>query len=140
MRFRRDSLFFWEGQIPCIILPFVGLAVLPMLGWQFSLFCLLFSCFFIWINLKQCNEMITIDETGIRCQKSDKQLWAYEWEHIAALKRGSRFRWPSIEVITYDKYGKPEQFALPDHYFLLGRAAKKALRQYHPLKDHSPDQ
>jgi len=83
------------------------------------------------VNPKLHNEYISINEVGISCQKARKQLWAYKWEDIAELKKGSRFLMPSIEVIAYNKCGKLEQYAHAEHYFQLSGVARKALKHYY---------
>ena len=90
----------------------------------------------IFVNPKLYNEFITINETGISCQKSGKELWAYTWDRVAELKRSSRFLMPSMEVIAYNKYGESEHYAQANHYFQLGKTAREAVRRYYtPIKE-----
>lgn len=83
------------------------------------------------VSPKLDREYITIDEWGITCKEGDQLRWSFDWAYIADLRRSSRFRLPSIEVIPYDASGQPEPFASDRHYFQLGRAAKKALSMYY---------
>ena len=115
------------------ILPWL---MLPVLGvWITLAFSLVFAIFAILSSIL-CNEYILMDEVGVSCQASGKVLWEYEWERIAELKRSSRYLYPSMEVITYNKFGKPEQADGSRNYFQLGRAARKAVAQYYKPKEH----
>lgn len=140
MTFRKDSFLFYEIQISSIIMAILCLPFISILGAGLALLYAFPFVVLMLVNPKLRNEFITIDEIGISCQKSGMQLWAYEWDRIARLKRGSRFLMPSIEVITYNKCGEPEQFALPNHYFQLGRTARKAIGQYYMPKENSLNQ
>lgn len=130
MIFRKNSLLFYQSEIVCIIMATLCLALIPMLG-GISFLYMLPLLVLILVNPLLHNEFVVINEAGISCQKSGKQLWAYEWGSIAELKRSSRFLMPSVEIIVYDKHGGSEQFALPDQYFQLGKAAKEAIKRYY---------
>ena len=114
--------------------------MIPFLGSGLALLCAFPFAILIPVSPRLYNEFITINEAGISCEKAGTKLWTYTWDRVAELKKSFRFRTPSIEVITYCKSGAPEPFALPNHYFQLGRAARKALKQYYKPKDHSLDQ
>lgn len=117
------------------------LTIIPMLGVKFALLIMFPFIVLIFVNPKLHNEFITINETGILCQKSGKQLWAYEWDRIAELKRSSRFLLPSIEVIALNKYGISEHRVLDDsNYFQLGRPAREAIKRYYKPTEHSLNQ
>lgn len=131
MMFRKDALLFYQSEIFYIIVAILCLALIPILGLEVSLLYMFPFIVLILVNPKLHNEFITIDETGISCQKSGKQSWAHAWSDIAELKRSSRYLMSSIEVIVYNQYGETEQFAFPNHYFQLGRAAKKAIQRYY---------
>lgn len=121
----------YELRIYFAIFLLLFLGLIPLLGiWVFLSVSLLFLTLFIWI-LKLQDEWITINEKGILCNKRGIQLWAYDWNSIAELRKSSRFRMPSIEVIGYDKDGTPEQFSQQEHYFQLGKTAKKAIEQFY---------
>lgn len=130
MVFRKNSLLFYQGQIFYIIMAILCIVCGFFLDVWISLLCALPFVFLITINPKMHSEIIIIDETGILCQKSKNQLWKYEWEDIAELKKTSRYLLPSIEIIAYNKRGKSEQFAKPGHYFQLCKVAKKAIAQF----------
>jgi len=130
MIFRKDSLLFYQSEIIYIIISVLCLTIIPILGLGLSLMYMFPFVVLILINPKLYNEYITMNATGISCQKSGKQLWAYEWDSIVELKRSSRYLLPSVEIIVYDKNGKPEQFARTNHYFQLGRTAKEAIKRY----------
>ena len=90
------------------------------------------------VSPKLDREYITIDEWGISCKEGDRLRWSFDWAHIAELRRSSRFRLPSVEVIPYDASGQPEPFASDRLYFQLGRSAKKALSMYYAQTDDVP--
>lgn len=104
MTFRKDSISFLRERIILIISSFVSLAALPVVGWQFTLAFVLFFCFFIWLSPKMYNEYLTINDVGISCCKSKKQIWAYEWDAIARLQRSSRYCLPSMEIMIETVY------------------------------------
>ena len=128
MRFRKDLLLFYQSNIAYIIaLILLLILVPPMPGILLALPFLIL----LLLNPILHSEYITIDETGISCSGAKGVLWAYPWESIASLKKGSRFLLPSIEIISFDKQGAPEQYAAPGHYFQLGHHAKRALLRYY---------
>lgn len=131
MMFRKNTLLFYQSEIFYFVMAILCLALFPMLGLGLSLLYVFPFAVLMLVNPKLHNEFITINEIGISCQRSGIQLWAYEWDTIAGLKRSSRFLMPSIEVIPYNKCGEPEQFAMSNHYFQLGRAARKAVKRYY---------
>lgn len=139
MTFPKHSFLYHEIKYFPVAMILVCLALMPLMGTALSIFCIILCLIDLWLNTKMEHAFITIDETGIRCHQSGKEIWAHGWSDIAVLRKSSRLRRPSIEVITYDKYGKPEPFALPGHYFQLCKAAKGALRQYYIPKDNSLD-
>ena len=140
MIFRKDSLLFYQSEIFYIVMAILCLTLVPMMVGEISLLYLFPFLVLILVNPQLHNEFIAINETGISCQKSGKQLWAYEWLSIAELKRSSRFLMPSIEVIAYNKYGESERFALPNQYFQLGRTAREAIKRYYKPTEHPQNQ
>lgn len=140
MIFRKDSLLFYESEIFYVAMAILCLIFIPILGLGLSLIFMFPFIVLILVNPKLHNEFIAINEAGILCQKSGKQLWAYEWDSIAELKRSSRYLMPSIEVIPFNKYREAEQFAEPNHYFQLGKAAREAIKQYYKPAGHSQNQ
>lgn len=131
MTFRKDTFIYYELEILSIVMLLACLGLIPVLGIGFPLLNAVLFVILLLVNPRLQNEYITINEAGIICQKSGTQLWAYEWDQIAELRKSSRYRMPSVDVITYCKSGKPEPFSLPNHYFQLGRTARKALKQYY---------
>lgn len=140
MIFRKDSLLFYQSEIFYIVIVILCLTLIPILGIEISLLYMFPFIVLILVNPKLHNEFITIDDTGISCQKSGNQLWAYGWDCIAELKRSSRFLMPSIEVVAYNKYGESERFALPNQYFQLGRTAREAIKRYYKPTEHPLNQ
>lgn len=139
MMFRKNSLLFYHSEILSIIIAILSLVIVPTLRIMSILFIFPLIAFIL-ANPQLHNEFITINETGISCQQSGKQLWAYEWDSIAELRKSSRFMLPSIEVIVYNKYGEAEKFALHNQYFQLGRTARKAVKQYYKPTEHPLNQ
>lgn len=131
MTFRKDAILYYELELFCIVMALSCLGLMRFLGMGFALLSAVPFVILTLVNPRLHNEYITINEAGIMCRRSGAQLWAYEWDSIAKLKRSSRFRLPSVEVIPYCKSGEMEPFSLPGHYFQLGRAARKALKQYY---------
>ena len=125
MVFRKDSLLFFQSEIFYIAVMMLGFAC--PLGSTLSFLCVSFSAVFIAITPRMHGEYMTINETGISCWESGSRLWGYEWKEITALKKGSRYMLPSIEILVYDKNGMPETYAAPGHYFQLDRKARFAV-------------
>lgn len=140
MMFRKDSLLFYQSEIFYIIAVISCLMLIPVLKIEISLLYMFPFIILTLVNPQLHNEYITIDETGISCQKSGKQIWAYGWNCIAELKRSSRFLMPSIEVIAYNEQGEINNFAYPNQYFQLGRAAREAIERYYNPTEHSANQ
>ncbi len=131
MKFRKNSLLFYQSEFLYIFMAVLCLAVIPIFkSFMFLGGTFLFALLAV-INTKLYNEFIVINEIGISCQRSGDQLWSYEWDMVADLKRSTRFLLPSIEVIVYDKSGTPKCFAENDHYFHLGKTAKNAVNKYY---------
>lgn len=137
MTFRKKAILYYELEIFCIVMMPLCLGLIPLLGLGLSLLSALPFVVLLLANPKLYNEYITMNELGITCRKAGVQLWAYDWDSVACLKKVSRFRVPSVEVIAYNKSGNPEQYCIPDHYFQLGRAARRALRQYYKSEENS---
>ena len=135
MTFRKNALLFCESTVFFAVCVILCLVMIPFSGFGSSILNAFPFLILILVNPRLYNEFITINETGIMCQRSGEQLWAYKWDSVAMLKKSSRFRMPSVEVITYQKSGEPEPFSLPNHYFQLGGAARKAIAQYYKPKD-----
>lgn len=138
MTFRKNCLMFRDMQISCIIAVVLGLVSYTMI--LESWLCLFLTAILLIVfiaNPKQMNEYITINEEGIFCCKTDKQLWAYKWDSIAELKQSSRFRQPSVEIILYPSAIESENCHLSERYFQLGHVAKEALKKYYQPKENA---
>ena len=131
MTFRKNSFLFYESEISYIAIIIVCVVLIELLGVVWYLLGILPLVVLILVNPIMHNEFITINENGISCWKSGKNMWKYEWNSISQLKRSSRFRMPSIEIIGYNKYGEAEQYAIDGHYFQFGKTAKKAIEKYY---------
>lgn len=131
MVFRKDSLLFYQCRIFYIIMGIASLLFIPTVGLELFLLYVSIPVLLFLLNPQMYNEFITINEMGISCHRSKKLLWSYEWDRIAELRKSSRYLLPAIEVITFNKHGEPEQYALPAQYFQLGKAAKEAIKQYY---------
>lgn len=131
MTFRKDSLLFYQDTVIYVIFILSFLAIIPFSGLGLPLLCAFPFVVLLLVNKKTYNEWITINADGIICQESGTQFCAFKWNEIAELRKSSRFLLPSVEVITYSKSGEPEPFGTYDHYFQLGKEARKAVAQYY---------
>lgn len=131
MTFRQDSLLFCQSETFYIMMVILCMALLPMIGVGLTLICALPFVVLALANPRIHNAFVTIDDFGISCNKAGELIWEYEWDHIADLRRSNRFMLPSIEVIAYSSYGKPEQYSLHNHYFQLGRKARIAIEKHY---------
>lgn len=131
MVFRKDALLYFCSQTFYIALILLSSVLIPIVGFGLAFLCGFPFLLLLPINPALYNEFITLDESGISCQKTEKEVWRYRWDEIAELKRGSRFLLPSIEIIAYSRNGTPEQFASPGHYFQHSKAAKMAINKYY---------
>lgn len=138
MSFRKNSVLFYENIILLAALSLLMIAVGLVTNFPILCLCAVPLLIVALVSLKLDREYITIDEWGISCKEGDRLRWSFDWAHIAELRRSSRFRLPSVEVIPYDASGQPESFASDRHYFQLGRAAKKALSMYYAQADDVP--
>lgn len=87
MTFRKNSLLFYQSEILYIAMDILCLTLIPILGVGISILYMLPFIVLILVNPKLYNELITIDETGISCEKAGYQIWAYRWDCIAELKK-----------------------------------------------------
>lgn len=132
MTFRKNAIEFHQRYTYCLILIILNISLIPTLGLVLSI---LFAAPFLGLALMSSkieSEFITINENGISCTNTEKKLWEYQWEEIAELRKSSRFRSPSVEVIIYSRNREPEDYALPNQYFQLSKSAKEALSCYAP--------
>ena len=140
MTFRKNALLFYERTVSCAFIVLLSLALIPFSGIGTSLLCSFPFVVLVLVTPLLEKEYITINEDGIECHKSGTLLWAFKWNEIAELRKSSRFLLPSIEVITYSKLGEPEPFGTYDHYFQLGKEARKAVNQYYKPIEKSSNQ
>ena len=156
MTFRKDSLLYYECKIANIVLAILCLAIIPLyssgtvsaqgsehlLLWGISVFSFLVFVVLTWANPKLHNEFVTIDEVGISCQKAGKQIWAYKWDEILALKKSSRYNWPSMEIVVpspsiiWDTCRDIEHARCSGDYFQLCKTAKQALEKFYKPKEY----
>ena len=129
MSFRKNSVLFYENIILLAALSLLMIAVGLVTNFPMLCLCAVPLLIVALVSPKLDREYITIDEWG------DQLRWSFDWAHIAELRRSSRFRLPSVEVIPYDASGQPEPFASDRLYFQLGRSAKKALSMYYAQTD-----
>ena len=128
MTFKKTALTTRAHVIFNIVMTIMSAALFRFIGmWIFFCTVVMFIVAVI-ADPIQNNELITIDENGISCEKSGKQIWMYKWDEIAKLERSNRFQRPSVEIVTWDD---PYQPARSDHYFELCKPAKEALKQYY---------
>lgn len=125
MSFRKNSILFYENVILLAALSLLMIAVGLVKNFPILCLCAVPLLIVALVSPKLDREYITIDEWGITCKEGDQLRWSFDWAYIADLRRSSRFRLPSIEVIPYDASGQPEPFASDRHYFQLGRAREK---------------
>lgn len=131
MMFRKNSLLFFQSEIFYIVMTVLSLVLTLSLGVGVSFVYGIPFAVLALANPKLHNEIITIDERGILCQKDKIQIWAYEWECIAEFKQSSRFLFPAIEVVTNDTCEKKSQIPAANHYFQLCKTARKAIEKYY---------
>ena len=123
MVFQKNSLLFFESQIIYILLSVSSAFIIPVLDigtWILFFIPLLVLTL---INPLFFREYIKIDEKGIKCFNSKGTLWEYEWSSISDIRRGSRYRLPTVELYTENIDNNEPN--LPVNYFQLGKSAKK---------------
>ena len=131
VRFRRDASLFYQGVVFFIAVAIACLVMFLFVRiWLFPVGSAVMALL-AWLTPSFYNDFITIDSHGIICENAGKQLWGYSWDSIAELRKGIHASTKAIYIIGYDKFGKPEPYAQLDRYFLLGKAAKEALKRYY---------
>ena len=128
MTFKRTALTTCAHEILNIVMAIMSAALFRVSGMWILFWTVVLFVVETLENPIRNNELVTIDESGISCTKSGKQIWMYKWDEIAKLERSNRFRRPSMEIVTRDD---PYQPARLDHYFELCKAAREALRLYY---------
>ena len=117
MTFRKDAILYYQIDLFCLLIVLLCLFLIPSWGFGLPLLYALPFIVLIPINKKLHSEYITIDEYGILCTRSGIQQWRYDWNSIAMLRKSTRFRLPSVEVITYNKTENADLSDLNNHYF-----------------------
>lgn len=134
MTFRKDSILFAEHLSACCIMVVV-FSVLLLISheWIMALFAL---CFVVFAALMPVvhNEFVTVDNEGIRCANKSKEIWKYTWKDIIKLKRSSRYRMPSVEIVIDEHANEVIPYDYSMHYFQLGKIARRAIAQYYKSK------
>lgn len=131
MTFRKDSIMFIEHlgafcamvTICITLLPIDQLGVMPFFALCFAILAALTPVIH--------NELVTVNDEGIRCTQKGKVIWEYAWADIIKLKRSSRYRMPSVEIVIDDHANEVVPFEFSEHYFQLGRTARKAITLYY---------
>ena len=134
MTFRKDSILFIEHLCGFSIMAIISIVLLlASQDWRMALLAL---CFVLFAALMPVihNEYVTVNNEGIRCAKKGKVMWEYAWDDIIKLKRSSRYRLPSVEIIIDDHANEIVPYDHSIHYFQLGRTARKAIDQYYKTK------
>ena len=137
MTFRRDDLLFREQIITNCIMFVLCVALIPLdrLG-VFPYISLLFILLIASTPFVH-NEFITIDAFGAVCKKRGEVLWSYRWEDIVRLKKSSRYRMSSVEIVTEIVSNEGTPYEYSEHYFQLGRKARKAIKMYYAMADNT---
>ncbi len=136
MTFRKDSLLFFSHLCMHCFMAVICIVLIPVD--QFGLLPFLSLMFLVFAALSPIvhNEFVTVDNGGILCRKRGKVIWEYKWDNIVKLKRSSRYRMPSVEIVTDDNASAVVPYDFSVHYFQLGNAARKAIEQYCKLKEN----
>lgn len=133
MRFRQQSINFWETQVSisvCLVISMIGMAINSAAIPAFLVPSLMLAAVLIteWV-MKQ--NYILMNEEGIFCYRGERLCWGYQWAEISELKIGKRFRHPSIDIILKPEYRfYRREFETMEAYFQLGSAAKEAIKLY----------
>lgn len=131
MTFRKNSIMFVEHLCVLCIMAVISIALLLMSQeWVMALFVLCFVAFAALMPVVH-NEFVTVDSEGIRCAQKNKVIWGYTWNDIIKLKRSSRYKMPSVEIVIDDHANEIIPYDQSIHYFQLGKTARKAIAQYY---------
>lgn len=136
MTFRKNGLLFAEHMVLCGLSAAVCIALWPIdqIGASPYLSLLFIACMLLTPLIH--SEFITINEDGIFCHRKGKQIWNYKWSEIGKLKKSSRFRMPSVEIVIDGHMNEAVPYDFSEHYFQLSRKAHKAIvRYYQPEND-----
>lgn len=134
MKFKQNSILFWEINITMFIFAVLSIVIVIIYGKSSIGIGIFLAILFLGVAVFHSfleRKFITINENGIACQKGEKVLWQYKWAEIQKLKKSNRFRNPSVEIILKNQQ---EPYGETDYYFQLGFKAKKAVKMYCPFK------
>lgn len=136
MTFRKDELLFREQIISYCVMLVVFIALMPLDSFGVFPYILLLFVLLIGLTPFIHNNFVTIDASGVICTKRGKVLWRYRWEDIVRLKKSSRYRMPSVEIVTEIVSNEVTPYEYSKHYFQLGRKARRAIRMYYVTADN----
>ena len=130
MTFRKLKKSFWETITICsgvillsaVLIPFAG--ILPVALPDLVLLATAVTA------LRDFDDQITIDASGICCRKRGAKLWSYSWGQIKALKKCTIRHHPALALVLDEEAEK----TLADRTsvsFQLCEEAKEALKQYY---------
>ncbi len=131
MTFRRDQSFFVTGVILLSSFILLYLAMIPVFGFTVCLVIVLILGWILYGLPRYFNEFISIDNSGISCEKAGNVLWAYEWNQVVGLRKCSRFFQPAIRLVL-DERGEKRLHDPMMICFQLSKRAKQALTRYLP--------
>lgn len=134
MTFRKNSIMLIQHLCWFCIMAIICLALLPID--QFGVMPFFALCFIMFAALMPAvhNEYITMDNEGIRCTQKGKVIWSHTWENIIDLKMGFRYWRRSVEIVVDEHANDIGLNGFSEHYFLLGRTARKAITRYYKFK------
>ena len=139
MTFRQNEIFLKElifCTLLMAVLTIITVSVLRTIVWPMLVCCVIcgIGCIHSW----RTEPTITMDEQGVRCTERDKLLWDLSWSQIAEVRKTTRYRSRSVQLIpTVD----PKQdLHIPQSQLFLGfqlsKSAKISLKTYCPgMKD-----
>lgn len=135
MTFRQNEIFLKEFvfcSLLMAVLTIITVSVLGTIVWPMLICCVICGtgCILTW----RTEPTITMDNQGVRCTERDKLLWDLSWSQIAEVRKTTRYRSRSVQLIPtvepkQDLHTPQNQLFLG---FQLSRKAKKALDTYCP--------
>ena len=131
MKFKQDYNLYINHILFVVVSVFLSLIMVCILRNDVGFWMMILLLIAVLFSYIPCKKMIEINEEGISCEKKGKLFWRFKWEEIAELKKGVRYNHPSIEIITYNRFGEPEQAGKNNHYFLWNKKSKEALNKYY---------
>lgn len=138
MRFRKNSIWFFELLISMILMDAVSVVII--IFEQQSLILTILMSVLIKVGLLpliiiEGTSYILMDETGIKCIKRNQINWSYEWDEIKELRKHSVMRNPGIHIFL--KVEQKVDLQVTQNRksldFQLTPTAKKALQIFSPF-------